>query len=52
MIKNGKFCKERAMVQNSDFSKYNKYIVSKEIPVRKGGIAPWFEQLGEEYSTR
>ncbi len=43
---------ERAMVQNSDFSKYNKYIVSKEIPVRKGGIAPWFEQLGEEYSTR
>ena len=37
---------QRVMVPNSDFSKYNKYIVSKEIPVRKGVIAPWFEQLG------
>ena len=43
---------ERAMAPNSDFSKYNKYVVAREMPVRKGKIAPWFDQPGEEYSTR
>lgn len=37
---------ERAMAPNSDFSKYNKYVVAREMPVRKGKIAPWFDQLG------
>ena len=32
---------ERAMAPNSDFSKYNKYVVAREMPVRKGKIAPW-----------
>lgn len=35
---------ERAMAPNSDFSKYNKYVVAREMPVRKGKIAPWFDQ--------
>lgn len=34
---------ERAMAPNSDFSKYNKYVVAREMPVRKGKIAPWFD---------
>lgn len=37
---------ERAMAPNSDFSKYNKYVVAREMPVRKGKIAPWFDQPG------
>lgn len=37
---------ERAMAPNSDFSKYNKYVVEREMPVRKGKIAPWFDQPG------
>lgn len=37
---------ERAMDPNSDFSKYNKYVVAREMPVRKGKIAPWFDQPG------
>ena len=37
---------ERAMTPNSDFSKYNKYVVAREMPVRKGKIAPWFDQPG------
>ena len=34
------------MAPNSDFSKYNKYVVAREMPVRKGNIAPWFVQPG------
>lgn len=34
------------MAPNSDFSKYNKYVVAREMPVRKGKIAPWFDQPG------
>ena len=37
---------ERAVAPNSDFSKYNKYVVAREMPVRKGKIAPWFDQPG------
>lgn len=37
---------ERAMAPNSDFSKYNKYVVAREMPVLKGKIAPWFDQPG------
>lgn len=37
---------ERAMAPNSDFSKYNKYVVAREMPVRKGKITPWFDQPG------
>lgn len=37
---------EMAMAPNSDFSKYNKYVVAREMPVRKGKIAPWFDQPG------
>lgn len=37
---------ERAMAPNSDFSKYNKYVVAREMPVRKGKIVPWFDQPG------
>ena len=37
---------ERAMAPNSDVSKYNKYVVAREMPVRKGKIAPWFDQPG------
>lgn len=37
---------ERAMAPNSDFSKYNKYVVAREMSVRKGKIAPWFDQPG------
>lgn len=37
---------EKAMAPNSDFSKYNKYVVAREMPVRKGKIAPWFDQPG------
>lgn len=37
---------ERAMAPNSDFSKYNKYVVAREMPVRKGKIAQWFDQPG------
>lgn len=37
---------ERAMAPNSDFSKYNKYVVAREMPVCKGKIAPWFDQPG------
>lgn len=37
---------ERAIAPNSDFSKYNKYVVAREMPVRKGKIAPWFDQPG------
>lgn len=36
----------RAMAPNSDFSCYNMYEVKREIPMRKGEIAPWFGQPG------
>ena len=36
----------RAMAPNSDFSCYNIYEVKREIPMRKGEIAPWFGQPG------
>ena len=37
---------ERAMAPSSDFSKYNVYKIIKDIPVRKGKIAPCFDQPG------
>lgn len=36
----------RAMAPDSDFSNYNVYKVTDEIPVQKGEIAPWFDQPG------
>ncbi len=36
----------RAMAPDSDFSLYNQYKVTKELPVRKGEIAPWFDEPG------
>ena len=29
------------MSPNSDFSSYNKYLVTDDIPMKKGEIAPW-----------
>ncbi len=34
----------RAMAPDSNFSLYNQYKVTKELPVRKGEIAPWFDE--------
>ena len=36
----------RAMSPDSKFDLYNQYKVNKEIPVRKGEIAPWFDEPG------
>ena len=36
----------RAMAPDSNFSLYNQYKVTKELPVRKGEIAPWFDEPG------
>ncbi len=44
--KEGTSIPERAMSPNSDFSQYNRYIVTDEIPIREGKIAPWFGQPG------
>lgn len=30
------------MSPNSDFSSYNKYLVTDDIPMKKGEIAPWY----------
>ena len=37
---------QRAMSPNSDFSSYNKYLVTGDIPMKKGEIAPWFGTSG------
>ncbi|HHZ06204.1 MAG TPA: glycohydrolase toxin TNT-related protein [Clostridiales bacterium] len=37
---------KRAMAPTSDFSTYNQYVVKKELPVRRGVIAPWFDEPG------
>ncbi|MEG0416684.1 MAG: TNT domain-containing protein, partial [Erysipelothrix sp.] len=37
---------ERAMAPGSNFDAYNQYEILKEIPVREGIIAPWFNQPG------
>ena len=36
----------RSMSPNSDFGNYKQYEVLSELPVLKGKIAPWFEQIG------
>jgi len=36
----------RSMSPNSDFKNYKQYEVLSELPVLKGKIAPWFEQIG------
>jgi len=36
----------RAMSPDSNFSLYNQYKVTRELPVRKGEIAPWFDEPG------
>lgn len=37
---------QRAMSPNSDFSTYNAYEIKREIPMRQGEIAPWFDEVG------
>ena len=37
---------QRTMSPNSDFSSYNKYLVTGDIPMKKGEIAPWFGTSG------
>ena len=34
------------MLPNSDYSSYNKYLVTDDIPMKKGEIAPWFGTSG------
>ncbi|GAA0086260.1 hypothetical protein UT300007_26990 [Clostridium sp. CTA-7] len=36
----------RAMAPNSDFSSHNVYEIKREIPMRRGEIAPWFDEVG------
>lgn len=37
---------QRAMAADSDFSTYNIYEIKREIPMRQGEIAPWFDEVG------
>lgn len=34
------------MAPDSDFSTYNAYKIKREIPMRQGEIAPWFDEVG------
>ena len=42
----------RSMSPNSDFETYYQYEVLSELPVLKGKIAPWFEQIGGGTQSR
>lgn len=42
----------RSMSPNSDFENYHQYEVLSELPVLKGKIAPWFEQIGGGTQSR
>ena len=42
----------RSMSPNSDFETYYQYEVLSEVPVLKGKIAPWFEQIGGGTQSR
>lgn len=42
----------RSMSPNSDFENYHQYEVLSELPVLKGKIAPWLEQIGGGTQSR
>ena len=42
----------RSMSPNSYFENYHQYEVLSELPVLKGKIAPWFEQIGGGTQSR